>query len=149
MCRLLQEGTMSMRTHDEVTTETFATFVKGKYRNMKAKPTVSTKRWRSSKLDAATHIADPFIRCLYLRFNVEIRLILKESIPLPSGRNGTCARVGHTCNIRSLAESLRRHPISECSASTPDRHCWHGSAPGPSAPALHRLGPVLRRPAPP
>jgi hypothetical protein len=31
---------MSMRTHDEVTTETFATFVKSKYRNMKAKPTI-------------------------------------------------------------------------------------------------------------
>ena len=47
------------------------------------------------------------------------------------------------------AECLRRHPISECSASTPDRRHRPGSAPGPPAPALSRLGPVLRRPAPP
>ncbi len=42
---------------------------------------------------------------------------------------------------RSHAECLRRHPISECSASTPDRRRRRGSAPGPPAPALRRLGP--------
>ncbi len=36
---------------------------------------------------------------------------------------------------------LRRHPISECSASTQDRCCRPGSAPGPPAPALRQLGP--------
>jgi hypothetical protein len=50
---------------------------------------------------------------------------------------------------RSHAECLRRHPISECSASTPDRRRRPGSAPGPPAPARRQLGPVLRRPAPP
>ncbi len=39
------------------------------------------------------------------------------------------------------ARTLRRHPISECSASTPDRRRRPGSAPGPPAPALRRLGP--------
>ena len=39
------------------------------------------------------------------------------------------------------AECLRRHPISECSPSTPDRRRRPGSAPGPPAPALRRLGP--------
>jgi hypothetical protein len=36
---------------------------------------------------------------------------------------------------------LRRHPISDCSASIPDRCRRPGSAPGPPAPALRRLGP--------
>jgi hypothetical protein len=40
-----------------------------------------------------------------------------------------------------LDECLRRHPISECSASIPDRRRQPGSAPGPPAPALRRLGP--------
>ncbi len=35
----------------------------------------------------------------------------------------------HTCNVRSHAECLRRHPISECSASIPDRRRRPGSAP--------------------
>jgi hypothetical protein len=38
------------------------------------------------------------------------------------------------CNVRSHAECLRRHPISECSASIPDRRRRPGSAPGPPAP---------------
>ena len=59
------------------------------------------------------------------------------------------AYVEYTCNVRSHTECLRRHPISECSASTPDRRRRPGSAPGPPAPALRRLGPALRRPAPP
>jgi hypothetical protein len=54
----------------------------------------------------------------------------------------------HTCNFRSPAECLCSHPISERSASTPDRRRRPGSAPGPPAPALRQLGPVLRRPAP-
>ena len=36
---------------------------------------------------------------------------------------------------------LRRHPISECSTSIPDRRRRPGSAPGPPAPARRRLGP--------
>ncbi len=36
---------------------------------------------------------------------------------------------------------LRRHPISECSTSPPDRRRRPGSAPSPPAPALRRLGP--------
>jgi hypothetical protein len=36
---------------------------------------------------------------------------------------------------------LRRHPISECSASIQDRRRRPGSAPGPPAPALCWLGP--------
>jgi hypothetical protein len=36
---------------------------------------------------------------------------------------------------------LRRHPIGKCSASIPDRRRRPGSAPGPPAPALRRLGP--------
>ncbi len=36
---------------------------------------------------------------------------------------------------------LRRHPISECSSSIPDRRHRAGSAPGPPAPALRRVGP--------
>ena len=36
---------------------------------------------------------------------------------------------------------LRRHPNSECSASIPDRRRRPGSARGPPAPALRRLGP--------
>ncbi len=49
--------------------------------------------------------------------------------------------IEHTCNVRSHAECLRRHPISECSASMPDRRRRPGSAPGPPAPALCRVGP--------
>ncbi len=44
---------------------------------------------------------------------------------------------------------LRHHPISECSASTPDRRRRPGSTPGPPAPILRCLGPVLRQSAPP
>jgi hypothetical protein len=50
---------------------------------------------------------------------------------------------------RLAAECLRRHPISECSASIPLRRRRPGSAPSPPAPALRRLGLVLHRPAPP
>jgi hypothetical protein len=92
-----------------------------------------------------------FIR-LNLRFNgiFEIWLIEKESIPLPRGRKGTYACVEHTCKVRLHSECLRRHPISECSASTSDRRHGRrpGSAPGPPAPVLRQLGPLLRRPAP-
>jgi hypothetical protein len=45
-------------------------------------------------------------------------------------------------------ECLRHHPISERSASTPDRRRRPGSSPGP-AQVLQRSGPGLRRPAPP
>jgi hypothetical protein len=55
------------------------------------------------------------------------------------------AYVEYTCNVRSHTECLRRHPISECSASTPDRRRRPGSAPGPPAPALRRLGPPPAR----
>ncbi len=84
----------------------------------------------SSKLDATAVVADPFIRLSNLRFDgiFEIQLIFKESIPLPRGRNCTYACVGHTCNVHSHAECLRRHLISECFASIPDRRRRPGSA---------------------
>ena len=44
---------------------------------------------------------------------------------------------------------LCHHPISECSASSPDRRHWPGSTQGLLVPVLRRSGPVLRRPAPP
>ena len=59
------------------------------------------------------------------------------------------AYVEYTCNVRSHTECLRRHPISECSASTPDRRRRPGSAPGPPAPgpppawARSSAGPLL------
>ena len=68
-------------------------------------------------------------------------MIENESIPLWDGRNSPCAYVEYTYNVRSHAECLRRHPISECSASTPDRRRRPGSAPGPPAPALRQFGP--------
>ncbi len=74
---------------------------------------------------------------------------LKRVNTTSGGRNGPYAYVEHTCNVRSHAECVRRHPISECSASIPDRRRRTGSAPGPPAQALRRLVPVLRRPAPP
>ncbi len=59
--------------------------------------------------------------------NFEIQLTSKESMPFPGGRNGPCAYVDHTCNVRLHAECLHRnrHPTSEswCSASIPDRCC--------------------------
>ncbi len=91
----------------------------------------------------------------YSPFESAIQLHLWNVIDLKrvnttlGGRNGPCAYVKHTCNVHSHAKCLRRHPNSECSASIPDRRRRPGSAPGPPAPALHRLGLALRRPAPP
>jgi hypothetical protein len=48
----------------------------------------------------------------------------------------TPCRGRHSC--RNI---LRRHPISECSTSIPDRRRRPGSVPGPPAPAPRRLGP--------
>ena len=43
----------------------------------------------------------------------------------------------------TFKQCLRHHPIGECSASSPDKRRRPGSAPGPPAPTLRRLGPVL------
>ncbi len=72
----------------------------------------------SSKLDATTDVACPFIQ------------------PFESAIACVC----HICNVRSHAECLCRHPIGECSASIPDRRRRPGSAPGPPAPAPRLLG---------
>jgi hypothetical protein len=56
---------------------------------------------------------------------------------------------GYTCNVRSHTKCLRRHPISECSASTPDRRRRPRSAPRsccsgpPPAWARSSAGPLL------
>jgi hypothetical protein len=67
---------------------------------------------------------------------------------------GVQSNIGHTSNVRSHAECLRRHPINERSASTPDRCRRPGPPaagrriwPGPRQ-VLRRLGPVIRRTAP-
>jgi len=68
---------------------------------------------------------------------------------LRSSRNGPCAYVEYICHVRSYTKCLRRHPISECSASTPDRRRRPGSAPRsscsgpPPAWARSSAGPLL------
>jgi hypothetical protein len=124
--------------------------------NKRSKPDAEVKQQHTLvefKAGCDSCRCDSFIRLSNLRIDgiFEIQLIFKESIPLPRGRNCTYACVGHTlaCNVHSHAECLRRHARSECSASTSDRRRRPGSAPGPSATALRRVGSVPRRPAPP
>ncbi len=95
-------------------------------------------------MDTTTSIADPLIPVvrtsnLAIRRHIWTDWSIKANTTL-AWSNGTYTCVGHTCDVCLHTECLRRHPISECSASTPDIRRRPGTASGPLAPVLQPVG---------